>query len=76
MLVGVPAQRADPVAGFQPEFSEGDGELLGAGDEVGEGVAVERLVGAAGDYLAVPVELLRTPQDVGKGELEVLGKSL
>jgi hypothetical protein len=39
-------------------------------------VAVERLVGTAGDYLAVPVELLRTPQDVGKGELEILGKSL
>jgi hypothetical protein len=39
-------------------------------------VAVERLVGTAGNYFTVPVELLRPPQDVGKGELEILGKSL
>ena len=76
VLVGVPAERADPVARLEPEFIQGYGELLRAGDEVREGVAVEGLVGAAGDYFAVTVELLRPPQDVGKRELEVLGKSL
>ena len=76
MLVGIPAQCANAVAWLESEIVEGHGELFCAGDEVREGVTVERLVGAAGDDLAVSVELLGPPQDVGQGKLEVLGKSL
>jgi hypothetical protein len=39
-------------------------------------VSVERLIGTAGDDLTVPVELLSPAQEVGKGKLEVLDKSL
>jgi hypothetical protein len=56
--------------------TEGHGELLGARDEVGVGVSVERFIGTAGDDLTVPVELLSPAQEVGKGKLEVLDKSL
>ncbi len=76
MLVGVPAKRAYPVPWLQAEVPEGYGELLGARDEVGVGVSVERLVETAGDDLAVPVELLSPAQEVGKGKLEILDKSL
>src|SRR4028118_1167101 len=57
VLVGVPAQGSDPVAVLQAQLLQGHGQLFGAGDEVGEGVAVEAFVRAAGNYLAVAVEL-------------------
>jgi hypothetical protein len=45
VLVGVPGESGDPVATLQAQLPKGYGQLLGAPDEVGVGVAVEILVG-------------------------------
>ena len=67
VLIRVPSKGADPFTIFYSELLQGYGELFGTGDEIGVGVAVERLIRAAGNDLPVSVELLRAPQNVRQG---------
>ena len=63
MLVVVPAERGDPVAGTDPEALKGGGQPPGAIGEVSVAVAVERAVVAAGDDLAPRKDLLGAAED-------------
>ena len=72
VLVVVPAQCGDPVAGLEAQLLQGDGELLGPPGHVRVRVAVEALVGEPRDDLLVAEERLRTPQDRRERQLVVV----
>ena len=59
----VPAERGDAVAGLDAEVEQGPGEAAGAVGEVGEGVAVDRLVGEAPDDFLAAGRLFGAAED-------------
>ena len=71
MLVVVPAQRCNAVAALEAQLTQRHGELLRAARHVRIGVAVERLVGQAGDDLLLAEVRLRAAQQGRKRQLEV-----
>ena len=70
VLIVVPCKRRHAVAGLEAELPERDGELLRPARHVAVGVAVEALVGQAGDDLLVAEERLRAPQQRRERQLE------
>ena len=71
VLVVVPAERCDAVAGLEAEACERDGELLRAPRHIGVRVAVEALVREPRDDLLLAEERLRAAEQRRKRELEV-----
>ena len=71
MLVVVPAQGCNAVATLEPELLQRHRELPRACHRLAVVGAMERLVGAARDDLAVAEECLRPPQQVRQRQLEV-----
>ncbi len=71
VLIVVPAEGADAVAGFESQPREPHGELLRAARHVGVRVAVEALVRQAGDDFALAKERLGPAQQRRQRQLEV-----
>ena len=71
VLVVVPAQRGNAVAALEAESLQRDRELLRPPREVAVAVAVEALVGEAGDDLLVAEVRLGAPEQVRQRQLEV-----